>query len=178
MLNEKFDSLLAAFGDTIGIPGLAADDSGISMLAFDDVEIVIQHLADGEMLLLYAYIGSVPPDNKELLYSYLLSSNSFFKETGGATLAVDIPTNAIGMHVAYPIMALDDELFENLLENFVNMAESWMDKIDKFPAILSETGFQTSAPSAAPMPPAGGVRPPSAAPMPPAGGVRPPSAAP
>lgn len=187
---SKFNSLLSDFGNTIGIPDLKADSSGICMLAFDDIEIVIQHIQDGDMLLLYGYLGPIPPERQESLFEFLLSANSFFRDTGGSTIGIDKTTNAIGLHIAYPISSLDNQSFENLLENFVNMAESWIEKIDRFPAILNETGGAVSAspmqqamnrggaiPSAGGVmpPPSGGTRPPSS--MPPAGGGMPASGA-
>lgn len=179
---SKFNSLLSDFGNTIGIPDLQADSSGICMLAFDDIEVVIQHIQDGDILLLYGYLGPIPPDNQASLFEFLLSANSFFRDTGGSTIGIDKITNAIGLHIAYPIVALDNQSFENLLENFVNLAESWIDKIDRFPAILSETSISPSplqqnmnrgavppvsgaVPSTSGVPPSGG-RPP----LPPAGG--------
>lgn len=184
---SKFNSLLSDFGNTIGIPDLRADSSGICMLAFDDIEVVIQHIQDGDMLLLYGYLGPIPPDNQSTLFEYLLSANSFFRDTGGSTIGIDKTTNAIGLHIAYPISALENQSFENLLENFVNMAESWIDKIDRFPAILNETvshaspqmqqSMNRNMPPSPPMtPPPGGVMPPAGGR--PAGVVPPPSTPP
>ncbi|MDE7468939.1 MAG: CesT family type III secretion system chaperone [Desulfovibrionaceae bacterium] len=197
---SKFNSLLSDFGNTIGIPDLQADSSGICMLAFDDIEVVIQHIQDGDILLLYGYLGPIPPEHQESLFEFLLSANSFFRDTGGSTIGIDKITNAIGLHIAYPIVALDNQSFENLLENFVNMAEAWIDKIDRFPAILNESGVSPSplqqsmnranpplpnpspAHSGVPLPPAGGkgpVPPPvgqaprAGAPVPPPGANRP-----
>jgi len=133
-----FDSLISDFGNTIGIPDLKADSSGVCMLAFDDIEIVIQHIESGNMMLLYGYIGPIPVERREDLFGFLLSANSFFRDTVGSTIGIDKVTNAIGLHVAYPILALDNETFENLLENFVNMTENWIEKIERFPAILDE----------------------------------------
>ena len=197
---SKFNSLLSDFGNTIGIPDLQADSSGICMLAFDDIEVVIQHIQDGDILLLYGYLGPIPPEHHESLFEYLLCANSFFRDTGGSTIGIDKTTNAIGLHIAYPIVALDNQSFENLLENFVNMAEAWIDKIDRFPAILNESNYsfspssppqhtmnRTTPPKSGAIPPSGGksvpppppITPPkSGAPIPPPIGTRPAGAPP
>ena len=123
-------SMLAEFGASIGIPDLAPDDEHRCDLMFDDVAVSFELGVDDESVYIYALLGSVPQGDAEGVYAELLHANHVFGGTGGATLCVDPRTQGIVLLRAERLESLRPARFETLLEDFVNVAEGWMRRLE------------------------------------------------
>lgn len=130
MANDSgLQELLNRFGVAIGLDGLALDEEGLCALRFSGT-ITVEMSARADQLLIYADLGPVPDGAEETLYPALLQANLFWQSTHGATLSItdDAPPRVVlaclcawAHHTAVQ--------FEQLMEQFVDAAEQWMQRI-------------------------------------------------
>ena len=120
------ETLIADFGESIGIEGLVFDAFGCCMLAFDDDIIVnIAHEKANQRILLFAYIGSV--DAAVTPYKTLLKANFYWRGTGGATLSLDQDDGAICLTKPFSPQELSPTQLTTELEKFISNIEKWRD---------------------------------------------------
>lgn len=127
-LREAVASVLAAFGDGIGLDGLALDEAGIGTLFIDDVAVNLELDEGSGRLLLYAGLG-IPEGDPAAIHVELLEANLFWQGTGGATLALQPETGAVLLVQALPVAGLDAIGFETALQRFVDTAEAWEQRL-------------------------------------------------
>lgn len=126
LAQTEAEKLISNFGQTIGIKGLAFDEFGCCMLAFDDDIIVnIAHEKANQRILFFAYIGSV--DAAVTPYKTLLKANFYWRATGGATLSLDQDDGAICLTKPFGLRDLNPEALTSELEKFVSNIEKWRD---------------------------------------------------
>lgn len=130
-MRDHFAELLTAFGQEIGIPELTFDANGTCSLIFDDMVVNIEKNTEGEKIFLYSTVGTIPTTEKETFYKMLLESNAFFKGTGGGTLAVDEPSDAVLFLYQMSVKAMDNAAFSRTIENFINITEHWINKLSR-----------------------------------------------
>ena len=128
-MDNLFEKLLKDFGENVGIPGLALDDSGCCCLSFDDLLVNVEYNDQTRQFFLSAHIGDLPAEGREALYERLLSANYFFRDTQGATLAIDKPSNRVLLVFQAPASALDATIFSNTVRNFIQTTEQWRDRV-------------------------------------------------
>ena len=129
-MRDHFAELLTAFGQEIGIPDLAFDANGTCSLIFDDMVVNIEKNTEGEKIFLYSTVGTIPATDKEPFYKMLLEANAFFKGTGGGTLAIDEPSCAVLFLYQMSVKAMDNAAFSRTIENFINITEHWVNKLN------------------------------------------------
>ena len=129
MALESTSQLIGEFGRTIGIENLALDEKGCCCLMFDDVMLNLELTPEPEQFFIYAELGDIPEHGRDEFYAQLLEANFFFRGTGGATLSLDRGANCVLL--AYQMASHDLFLqrFSQILENFVNVAATWREKI-------------------------------------------------
>lgn len=137
---SAMNSLLSQFGQRIGLPDLALDDSGYCCIGFDDVFVNVE--TSGDRLCLYAWIGTLDEAARTRHASDLLDANFLFKGTQGATLGVDQESGDALLALQLPASTLTVDTLEASVENFVNTVERWQKR-------LTEEGSTTSAASPA-----------------------------
>lgn len=125
-------TLLSEFGKTVGIPDLCFDENGYCCLFFDDMVVNMELAEDGDHLFLYSNVGEIPEGNLPAFYEMLLEGNYFFRKTRGATLGIDRDANIVLLIYRRPTLNLELSDFEQLIENFVNVTESWTRNINGF----------------------------------------------
>ena len=108
---------------------------------FDDIPLLIEHLADAEQVLLVAPLADVPAEGREGFYRALLQGQYIFAETRGATLALDNDESFVCLQMAPSLRALTRENFPSLVENFLNMADYWRGRC------LAAAGEDAAAPA-------------------------------
>ena len=123
------ENILAEFGASIGIPDLRPDAEQRCNLMFDDVAVSFELGGGDESLYIYALLGDVPETGAEAAYADLLGANYSFGGTGGSTLSVDPQTGGIVLIREERLEALRLPTFEAVVQDFVNVAEQWMNRI-------------------------------------------------
>lgn len=123
-------SLLAAFGKSIGIDGLAFDDGGGCSLGFDSLAVQLTHLMEAGQLLACAPLAHLPDTGAEPLLRVLLSANVAFRGTQGATLGADPDTGLVTLSYALSLADCDEVRFTQVLKNFVQIADEWQHRIE------------------------------------------------
>lgn len=114
----EFNELISGFAARHGVEGLAAED-GAAAVEVDGIAVLFA--AAGDALLATAEIGEPPPDGAaafaDLMLEANLESEAFFAKSA-----------ATGRYVLarrLPLAGLDGDVFDDVLESFVNRAEAW-----------------------------------------------------
>jgi hypothetical protein len=129
---QAFQELLTSLGQSIGLPELAPDEGGYCALSFDDLMVHLQHDPEQDELLVFARLGEIDDDEPAQLYARMLAANLFWQGTGGATLGLQPEDGMVFLCRKTPLRALDDAAFQQLLEQFVNTADSWRGEVARF----------------------------------------------
>jgi hypothetical protein len=134
-LEEYVNELLQSIGKSLDLPGLALDDNGHCVLLFDDkVVLNMEFDREKELLIIYSYIGEVPYEGREIIFETLLESNLFWKDTQGATIGIDKQTQTVVLAFPMELPLKRKENFEERLALFVDITESWINKLEKMSA--------------------------------------------
>ena len=88
------------------------------------VDIILTYTPEVGSVLLFADLGEVPPEGRELFYRTLLEGNNLFEATGGATLSLDSETGHIRIQKSEDLDILSNDV-EARLDRFVNAAIAW-----------------------------------------------------
>ena len=80
-------------------------------------------------MLVSAIVGELPQEGGEELCRTLLEANHLFEGTGGATFSVEPETQQIRFEFCGILDLIGDAEDEKLMENFLNIAESWRKRI-------------------------------------------------
>ena len=123
------ENLLSEFGALIGIPDLQPDEQHRCNMMFDDVAVSFELAAGDENLYIFSLLGTVPRDDAEAAYATLLRANYAFEGTGGSTLSVDPNTGGVVLIRSERLDTLRLPTFELVVQDFVNVAEEWMNRI-------------------------------------------------
>ena len=143
MSADRADALIRALGHAVGIDALALDDGGTCTLSMDEVVLTLE-LDEGEdRLVLHAVLGPLPADGQAELFARLLEANLFWKDTHGATLALDRRNACVLLLRAVPLDS-PPAGFPSLVERFVDCAEAWREVIaTAFGAVREPTANAT-----------------------------------
>jgi len=125
--------LVASLGQTLTIADLHLSDTNNSCTLLFDHNLVLNIEFDPqtENLVLSSYLKDIPESGAEPLLRELLGANLYWHRTQGATLCLEESTNGVVLVYAHNVADLDGAKFERVIENFVNQAESWADRITK-----------------------------------------------
>ena len=132
MSREQAEVALKAFGEKVGIPEMGFDEDGYCCLFFDDLVINLEIDEETERLFFYSNIGELADKKSEKFYEMLLEANFLFRETEGAVIGIDTQGNVVCLCYQMPLKLVNEETFEAVLENFVNLTERWTQKIRDF----------------------------------------------
>lgn len=125
------NQLITTLGETLTIPGLKlADGTDTCVLSFDDDLVLNIEYDDSTTRLVFSiYIGEIPPSGAEPLLREILAANFFWQHTGGATLALEKATGGLVLVYALGINEFESTTLEIVIENLLNAAEEWRQKI-------------------------------------------------
>src|SRR5262249_6463222 len=128
MSEDRADALIRALGHAVGIDALSLDDGGACALRFDETVLALE-LDEGEdRLVLHAGLRPLPANGQAELFARLLEGNLFWKDTQGATLALDRRDDHVLLLRAVPLDS-PPAGFPGLVERFVDAAEAWREVI-------------------------------------------------
>lgn len=131
-LRDEVNGLLHDIGQSLELPTLALDENDHCVLLFDDKVVLNMELdIEKELLIIYSYLGEVPFEGRETIFETLLESNLFWKDTQGATIGIDKQTQTVVLAFPMELPLKKRETFEERLSSFVEITESWINKLEK-----------------------------------------------
>ncbi|MDR0755872.1 MAG: type III secretion system chaperone [Puniceicoccales bacterium] len=126
-----FVNFIAAYGKEVGLPDLRLNEDNLCSLNFDskiNVDIVFRQEQD--QCIFASKIGTIPLENKDMVFEELLKANAFGIATAGAILGIDPDNDSIVLSYVFITQSFVYELFKTVLSNFVNLVEEWMQKLE------------------------------------------------
>ena len=131
---DILNNLLGEFGSSIGMPELELDEENRCNLMFDEVAVSFELSPDEASVYLYSYLGDVASNDSKAVFAALLDANYIFRGTLGATMGVDEASGRVVMIRSEDLSTLRLSRFQSLVEEFVNLAELWQNRLADFPA--------------------------------------------
>ena len=156
MSSTVLNNLLREFGAAIGIPDLRLDEDLRCNMTFDDVPVSFELGEGDESVYIYSLLGHVPADGRGSLYAELLHANYVFAESGGSTLGVDSQSGGVVLISEERLESLRLARLESVVEQFVNVAERWMRRLDNGATNEADTAQRAS--DSGERPPGGAMR--------------------
>ena len=126
---EAVQKILASFGESLGISNLKFDEDNYCCLLFDEVCINLEADVKTGQIFFNSPLGPIPENGDQAFFEMLLEANYFYRETGGASLAMNRDANIVQLIYSIPYQGLDLVQFEQIMESLVNLSESWTQKI-------------------------------------------------
>lgn len=128
---------------------LTPDAEGRVALTVDGIPVTLQEFYEAGKLLTIGELGDVPSEGMEVLAVEMLKANYLYRATGGGTLSLNEQTNKLFLSRYDDLHRLDQEGFEKMLENFVNVLVEWHEIVRDYHPDLSR---KSEAPGEAPAP--------------------------
>lgn len=128
---SRFKTLSKDFAASIGLP-LNGEIESPFEIALDGFTIVASTdtRSDGEDLVLYTGLGTVPAARELEVYRVLLEANVLWSGTGNATLGVNSATREAMIAYRMPMSLLDGESLAALVGRFLEIARGWRNTIE------------------------------------------------
>ncbi|MDR0393047.1 MAG: type III secretion system chaperone [Puniceicoccales bacterium] len=127
----EFVDFIAAYGKEVGLPDLRLNEDNLCSLNFDSkINVDIVFRKEQDQCIFASKIGVIPLENKETFFKELLKANAFGIETAGASLGVDEENDSIVLSYIFITQSFVYELFKTVLNNFVDLVEKWMQKLE------------------------------------------------
>lgn len=121
-------TIIAGFGQTIGLVGLTLDEGNCCTLQFDQTVVNIEYLPDSDELYFYSRVGNVPAHEALRLrvFTFLLEADCFFRSTSGGVLGVDMERGAVVYTNKVGVGGwLNANILGEYMQAFVNLAEEF-----------------------------------------------------
>jgi hypothetical protein len=133
--------VVSALAQRLGLPSLTPDETGLYALRIDaDLPVFIQAGAEDTGVILFAGIGSVPPEQAGGACRGLLEANNFGLATGGFNLSLVPGTLNVLLSGRAALAGLDGALLFDLFDHFVTAASTWRQRL---PSIVEESPGHT-----------------------------------
>jgi hypothetical protein len=132
MHTEEIFTRVREFFEEIGVADFGLDENGYCCIQLDEVVLNIELDEETERVFLYSAVGEVPAEHRTEFYEMILDADLFHKHTGGATLGLNKDDHTIVMVFSIPADNLEVPALIRLVENFVEQAEKWQEKITGF----------------------------------------------
>ncbi|MNV16766.1 Tir chaperone protein (CesT) [compost metagenome] len=122
---DEYQQLIARLGLELNVPDMTPDEDGYLMLQIDEQIVHMQVDADADALILYAILHQVESDRQLEIYARLLTANTFWHETGGATLSIDAASSHVLICRSLSLRVLDEPTLETALARFTDTVNHW-----------------------------------------------------
>ncbi len=130
-IKDMFEQLINELGVTLGIENLSQDEFGIIMLEVDkSLPLYLTFSEERESVLLSAELATVPADSPASVFRTLLAAQLFEQGTGGGHFALDDENGIITFHLEFKLNDSSTSLFNDVLENFINLCSDWQKTIN------------------------------------------------
>jgi hypothetical protein len=147
---SNIQEIIAEFGRSIGLDGLALDEGNCCTLQFDAQVVTIEYLPDSDELYFYTRVGIVPAHEatRLRLFTFLLEADCFFRRTSGGVLGVDMEREAVVYTNKVGVGGwLNANLLGEYMQAFVNLAEEFARQLRDIDAQAPEAGGAAPEPS-------------------------------
>ena len=134
----EFKELMSAFATETGMTELAPDADGAYVFLVDDLTLMLAPIENGARLALYAELDEPPAEGRELVYRAMLEASFPRGGVARASFSIDGESGRICLHGTESLAAMDYAEFKKVLENYVNAADDWRQKLASFPSVFTE----------------------------------------
>lgn len=118
------NEIVKKFHEKIGIQQTEVGD-GFYMLDVDGMPLSIIILDELNKTVLSGDLGDIPPYNRENLYKTMLESQHHFRQTNGATLAINQENDHFTLNKVLSTNDFDVDMFFSEMEQFADNMEAW-----------------------------------------------------
>lgn len=125
-------SLIENLGKNLGMTHeISSESPNLYTIAFDEANSLTISQIEGGGYLVSCTLVPCPKEKLEALYAVLLDSNLFGQATRGAVIGLNEEGNnlTLSQELDYNI---NDREFKEKLEDFLNIADFWRQKISEF----------------------------------------------
>lgn len=143
----QIDDAIAQLGQKMGVE-LKLDENRACRLVFDgtiNVDFEAPDALADQLVMSCVVAADVFPEGREAVLQSLLEANLFGRGTGGGTLALDEERGEILLQRALTMSHADLQDLVNAMEQLVQYAEAWTERLKKGPGAASEASM--NAPS-------------------------------
>lgn len=123
--HAQFEFVLSALRHALDMPQLQADADGICQITIDDRFVVNVGWRE-PLAVWFAPVGTLEPPGRSHVLTALLQANMFWRETGGATLALSTDGETVILAYQAPVADLSQEDIGNLLHWFTDQTDHWV----------------------------------------------------
>jgi len=139
-----FSEYIVNYGKEVGLSDLKLNEDGICSLSFDEkINVDIVYRKEQEQVIFAAPIGDIPVEGQENFFKQLLISNAFGIENAGAILGIEEEENRVVLSYVFISSTFSFDLFKTVLANFVDLVESWQEKIETMRSENSSISFES-----------------------------------
>lgn len=103
---------------------------GAAAIEIDGTTVILQDA--GDMLLLRADVGEMPPGDPAALFKAALEGNYLYQGTGGSTLALDPESGCLHLQHYNWLERLDPDSALDVLFRFENTLSAWKELLDAY----------------------------------------------
>ena len=126
---DHLNRLIDGFTQGCGAQKEVSGDRLDTTVRIGDFLLMFSYLGDAQQVLVTTCVADLPEENRETLYLELLKGQYFFKETRGATLSVDEGSHFVTLQLVRHLTLLTPQNFPVLVENFLQTALYWRNRI-------------------------------------------------
>lgn len=128
----ELTKIIEEFAKVAGIDRIEPEEDGCYRFEIDGMVVTLSEVAEKEELFMWAEVGALPPEGREVLFHTLLSALFMGRATQGAVFSIDPDTETVVLHRVDSLKTMDFEGFKTKLEQFVNVLETWRKLLDEF----------------------------------------------
>lgn len=148
-MSATFAHMVQELSGILKINHLTMDSQTQCTLNIDGFIVLIQYIAESEQILVACTLGAVPDSDshgtQETLYRLLLQGQFLFKETAGATLAVDPENTFVVLQLVRSMVELGRDSLYSVLETFLNVAVFWRTRLETETALPTDNSLSDAA---------------------------------
>ncbi|MDK2124722.1 type III secretion system chaperone [Parachitinimonas caeni] len=125
-----FTEVMGHFAKAFGLEALTPEADGACQVVIDDsVVINFGWNPANENLVLFSPVGTLADGSRAEVMAAMLKANLFWKETGGATLALDSSGSVAVLNYQHPVARLDESTTRELAQWFFDTTNDWTSRL-------------------------------------------------